>query len=64
VKNELPAVNPEPIYSSKVNAVMDFRWDDWRTGLKLRMRSCLLAPDLGSFTTGAVLPVDFGYSQF
>ena len=54
VKNELPADtsrNSRP----KVNAVKDFRWDDWRRGTKLRMRSCFSPPDLSSVTTGAVL---------
>jgi hypothetical protein len=63
VKNELPVVNLERHYSSKVNAVEDFRWDDRRRATKFRMRSRLLASDLSSFTTGAVLPVDCGCSQ-
>jgi fermentation-respiration switch protein FrsA (DUF1100 family) len=37
VKAELPAANPEPHYSSKVNAVQDFRWDGWRRWTKSRM---------------------------
>jgi putative transposase len=44
VKNELPAANLEPHYRPKVNAVKDFRWDDWRRGTKLRMRSCFSPP--------------------